>query len=299
MRARGSSAFALHLLIDGPSPDMPSSTEGVGSETQLTTYTWNAEDYERNSQAQLLWARELMRKLRLTGSEDVLDLGCGDGKVTAEIAGKVGRGSVVGVDSSSAMIELAKRQYPDTKYDNLSFVVMDASDLSFAERFDIAFSNAALHWIENHRPVVEGVYRSLRPGGRILFQMGGKGNANGIERVLKQVAGRRGWCSFFDDFQRPYGFLGTEEYERLLVDAGFIAKRIELIPKDMEQDGKEGLAGWIRTTWLPFTERIPEANRDGFVDEVCSEYVAQFPKDAQGKVHIAMVRLEVEAEKSW
>jgi Methylase involved in ubiquinone/menaquinone biosynthesis len=74
----------------------------------MNTYSWNAKDYERNSQAQQKWARELMANLHLTGIEDILDLGCGDGKVTVELARLVADGSVVGVDNSRQMIDLAK-----------------------------------------------------------------------------------------------------------------------------------------------------------------------------------------------
>jgi trans-aconitate 2-methyltransferase len=74
----------------------------------MNTYSWNAKDYERNSQAQQKWARELIANLNLRGVEDILDLGCGDGKVTAEIARLVRDGSVVGIDNSRQMIDLAK-----------------------------------------------------------------------------------------------------------------------------------------------------------------------------------------------
>lgn len=96
-----------------------------------TTYSWNAKDYEKNSLAQQKWARELIANLNLTGVEDILDLGCGDGKVTVEIAQLVGDGSVVGIDNSRQMIDLAKENYPQNKHPNLSFQIMDASDLSF------------------------------------------------------------------------------------------------------------------------------------------------------------------------
>lgn len=88
--------------------------------------------------------------------------------------------------------------------------------------------------------------------------------------------------------------LGTIGY----VNAGFEPERVELIPKDMEHDGESGLAGWIRTTWMPFTERIPEDQRDQFINELISAYIHQVPLDTNGKAHVAMVRLEVEAIKN-
>ena len=84
----------------------------------------------------------------------------------------------------------------------------------------------------------------------------------------------------------------------MLKSTGFGIKRVELIPKDMEQGGKPGLAGWIRTTWLPYTERVPEAKRERLVEEVSSRYLRWYTVDRNGRVQVAMIRLEVEAEKN-
>ncbi|MGY6274754.1 hypothetical protein [Methylomonas sp. MgM2] len=84
----------------------------------------------------------------------------------------------------------------------------------------------------------------------------------------------------------------------MLEVTGFIVKRLELVAKDMTHEGRAGLAGWIRTTWLPYTQRIPENLRESFIEAVCSSYLGQVPLSADGKVHVAIVLLEVEAEKS-
>jgi len=263
----------------------------------MNTYSWNAKDYEKNSQAQQKWARELIANLNLTGVEDILDLGCGDGKVTAEIARLVGDGSVVGVDNSRQMIDLAKEKYSQNQHPNVSFQVMDASDLSFEDCFDLVFSNAVLHWVKNHKPVVEGLYKSLRGGGKILLRMGGKGDAEGILSVMNAVRVANKWAQYFTGFEFPFTFLGVDDYQVLLKESGFSIIRVELIPKDMTHDGKSGLEGWIRTTWLPYTERIPKEMRDDFIEEVCAKYLDKVPLAADGKAHVAMVMIEVEAEK--
>ena len=263
----------------------------------MTTFNWNAEDYERNSQAQQKWARELMAHLALSGTEDVLDLGCGDGKVTAEMARLVGSGSVVGVDNSSQMIALAKDRYPRSSHPNLTFHEMDARRLSFTNCFDVAFSNAVLHWVKDHRPVIEGLFKSLRTGGKILLRMGGKGDAQGVVAAMNEVKESETWSQYFADFAFPYTFLGVEEYQFLLKESGFTVKRVELIPKDMTHAGKAGLAGWIRTTWLPYTGRIPSEQRDEFIEEVCSTYLNRVPLGPDRLAHVAMVMIEVEAVK--
>ena len=263
----------------------------------MNTYSWNAADYAQHSQAQQTWARELITTLHLSANEDVLDLGCGDGKVTAELAAYVGKGSVLGVDSSSAMVELARQHYPTSRYPNLTFAQVDARQLAFTGQFDVVFSNAALHWVKDHQPVVDGIYQSLKPGGRILLQMGGKGNAAGILSVVQEIQTEPPWQAYFADFDFPYGFYGTEDYETFLHDAGFQIERLGLIPKDMQHAGQRGLEGWIRTTWLPYTDRVPLEKRDDFIHTIAERYLAQVPLDAEGIAHVAMVRIEAAAVK--
>lgn len=260
-------------------------------------YTWNAEDYADHSTAQFTWAREMIGKLNLRGSEAVLDIGCGDGKVTALIASSLPEGSVTGIDSSASMIALAKKKFPTSKYPNISFVQADASMLSFENQFDLAFSNAVLHWIPDQAPVLRGVRTALKPYGRIFFQMGGRGNATDILGIANRCINKERWRSYFSQYTFPYNFFSPEDYTVFLRKAGLVPRRLELIPKDMTQTGREGFAGWIRTTWLPYMDRIPEGERDLFVADLIDAYLKEFPMDREGLVHTRMVRLEVEAEK--
>jgi len=263
----------------------------------FSMHKWDARDYQQSSGAQLKWGRELIAKLGLKGAEHVLDIGCGDGKVTAEIASSVPGGYVMGIDSSTEMIATARETFPPDKCRNLRFMVMDALELNFTAKFDVAFSNAVLHWVEDHRSVLKGVHRNLRSPGKILFQMGGRGNAAVIMNIILSLSKKPLWQSYFVDFQSPYHFYGIEEYGNWLKEAGFVARRIELVPKDMTQPGREGLASWLRTTWHPFFNRIDPARQQDFMDQVLDAYLKEYPADAAGLVHMDMVRLEVEAEK--
>jgi trans-aconitate 2-methyltransferase len=264
---------------------------------QQKSYVWNADDYAKHSSSQYEWAKELIPKLKLSGNEALLDIGCGDGKITAVLAKSLPSGCVVGVDSSEDMVTLAQRTFPQDAYLNLSFQKMDARALTFQEKFDRIFSNAALHWIINHQSVLHGVQCSLKSGGRLLFQMGGKGNAHDILEVLDDMLRETPWRKFFSDFKFPYGFYAPEEYTAWLLEAKLKPERAELLQKDMKLPGKAGLAGWIRTTWLPYTGRLPTEVRDPFIAEIVDTYLEKHPLDAAGTAHVAMVRLEVEASK--
>ena len=263
----------------------------------MKNYKWDAQEYEKHSQGQQKWARELLQKISLKGTENVLDLGCGDGKVTAEISKIVSEGSIIGVDNSAGMIQLATDKHPADIYSNLSFQEMDAKNLDFNDRFDLIFSNAALHWVKDQKPVIKGMFKSLKQGGRVLIQMGGKGNAAGIVDVLSELQTEKKWHSYFNEFNFPFYFPGTNEYKALLLDYGFSLKRIELIPKKMEHAGFEALKGWIRTTWLPYTERVPEEKRERFIDIVSKKYIERYSANSKGIINVQMIRLEVEAVK--
>lgn len=257
-------------------------------------YKWDANDYDRNSSAQQEWAGELIENLHLQGNERILDIGCGDGKTTARIASLLPQGEVLGLDLSPDMVAYARRCFSASTYPNLSFVAGDAGNLEFREEFDVVFSNAALHWVLDHIPVLHGIARSLKPGGKALLQMGGRGNAAAILNLANQKASHGRWSPFFKDFVNPYGFYSPEEYQPWLAAAGLSSRRVELIPKDMVHR-REELAGWVRTTWLPFTQRIPVEYRDEYIAEVVDDYLRVCPPDNQGRVHVKMVRLEVEA----
>jgi trans-aconitate methyltransferase len=260
-------------------------------------YNWNAQDYAKNSQNQFQWAKELIPKLKLQGNEALLDIGCGDGKITAELSRCLPDGRVVGVDSSAEMIRLAQHNFPSKDYPNLSFQVMDARKLTSHSEFDRAFSNAALHWIVDQKAVLDGVQRSLKSGGRLLFQMAGKGNAKDILSIINKLAAAEPWKGFFSNMTFPYGFYDPKEYKAFLHEAGLQVERVELFPKDMKFNGAEGLAGWVRTTWLPFTDKLPVKLRPKFVELIVNRYLQKHPTDAAGTVHVGMMRIEAEAHK--
>jgi trans-aconitate methyltransferase len=265
--------------------------------TVFKMFKWDAEDYHRSSSQQFKLGMELLTKLDLRGSERVLDIGCGDGKITVEIARRLPRGAVVGIDSSEEMIDFASKKYPPEEYPNISWQVIDARRLHFDCEFDVVFSNSCLHWIRDHLPVLEGIKRSLKPMGRTLLQMGGRGNVSRIGEILVEMLRESEWAPFFANFIFPFGFYGPEEYREWLEQVGLTPLRVELIPRDMVHEGRRGLAAWIRTTWLPFTQCVPDNRRDEFIHELADRYLERIPPDNAGLVHVQTFRLEVEALK--
>jgi trans-aconitate 2-methyltransferase len=283
---------------------------------------WNAAEYAANSAVQQSWARELIARLNLRGDERVLDIGCGDGKVTAEIAHAVPRGAVVGIDASAEMIAFARKAFPGKINSNLRFQICDARKIRFEQKFDLIFSNAALHWVDDHEAILRGAAAALKPGGRLVISCGGKGNAHDVFLALRPEMRLKRWREFFRKMPMPYHFHAPGNYEKWLPRFGFKIHALQLAPKDATYAGAEGFATWLRTTWLPFVQRVPDevaqasrlcapapgeqltgkmpvppGPREEFIAAVTRRYAAKHPPDADGRVHVRMVRLEIEAVK--
>jgi trans-aconitate 2-methyltransferase len=259
-------------------------------------HKWDPSDYEKSSSAQYRWAMDLVSRLDLSGDERVLDIGCGDGKITAQLASRLPKGEVLGIDLSRDMIDFARDRHPVETHPNLVFQCEDANKLGFNEEFDLVVSFACLHWVNDHLPVLKGIRRSLVPSGRVLLQFGGKGNAAEILAITEDLIREDKWSGYFKGFSFPYHFYGPDEYRVWLRQAGLKARRVDLVPKDMVQTGKKGLEGIIRNTWLPYTERLPETLRPQFVSEITESYIERYPL-VEGLAHVRMVRLEIEALK--
>lgn len=260
-------------------------------------YEWNAQDYARNSSGQEVLARELLPLLELQPDDSVLDIGCGDGRITAAIAQRVPHGRVVGVDLSPDMVRHAQASFATPAARNLAFMQADASALPFDDEFSVVFSNATLHWVLDHRPVIAGIARALRPGGRCIAQMGGAGNVATMIASFMAVAGRSQWADAFRDFHSSYGFHRPEDYERWLRSAGLQVREARLIPKEMLYPDRAALIGWLRSAWHPYTTPVAPAERPAFIEQVADHYLREHPPDEQGRIHVPAMRLQIQARK--
>lgn len=224
------------------------------SVSMSSTQTWDPETYAKNARFVSDLGSPALELLAPQSGERILDLGCGDGVLTQKIAG-LGC-EVVAVDSSAAQVEAASRL-------GLEAYVMSAEELPYREEFDAVFSNAVLHWIKRADEMIEGVYRSLRPGGRFVAECGGHGCVNKIRTALVQALNRRG----IDGESRvPWYFPTPGDYATRLEHAGFRVNSIALIPRPTPLPGD--ILGFLETFGQSFLAGLAGPVRDEYLSEV-------------------------------
>lgn len=193
---------------------------------------WNAEQYEGRHSYVWQFGGSLVELLQPRSGERILDLGCGTGQLTAEIAASGAQ--VVGLDGSPEMLGQARQNYP-----NLKFVLADAASFRLEESFDAVFSNAALHWVKNAEAAVQSIAAALRPGGRFIAEFGGKGNIAMILEALDAVFGAAA------KERCPWWFPGIGEYASLLEQHGLEVRQASLFNRPTPIEGERGMEDWI------------------------------------------------------
>jgi trans-aconitate methyltransferase len=218
------------------------------------TQHWNPSLYERNAAFVAEYGLEVVKLLKPRPGERILDVGCGDGRLSQAI---VAAGcTVVGVDSSPQQVEAARKRGLDVR-------VTDAESLHFTEEFDAVFSNASLHWIKQPQKVVEGVWRALRTGGRFVGEFGAHGNVKTICSAIADALQDRGL-----DFAQlnPWYFPPAQEYRSHLEAVGFRINLIQAFERRTPLPGD--ILGWLETFAQCFVAPLPLSDRLEFLEDV-------------------------------
>ena len=193
---------------------------------------------------------DLVEVLAPQAGERVLDLGCGTGQLSAQIA--AAGAEVVGIDLSAEMVEAAREQFPD-----LSFAVGDANNFSFAEPFDAVFSNATLHWVKPPEEALACIAACLGQGGRFVAELGGERNVATISQGLRDQLAARGFYP-----QSPWYFPSLGEYTRLVEQVGLRVAYASHFPRPTPLEGESGLRDWMEMFAETLTEDVPSSMRE-------------------------------------
>lgn len=220
---------------------------------------WNAELYQGKHAFVWQHGASLLELLQPRPGETILDLGCGTGELTQQIADA--GADVLGLDLSPAMLEQARRQHP-----GLTFVHGDARDFALAEPVDAIFSNAALHWIKEPAAVLACVAQALKPGGRFVAEFGGQGNVATIAKALLNVLSEFGVA-----VELPWYFPSIAAYTTLVENAGLETTYALLFDRPTPLQGSDGLRDWLAMFATQVLERIAPERHEEFLRRVEQE----------------------------
>lgn len=212
---------------------------------------WNSSLYDQKHSFVYEYGKDLLALLNLQAEERILDVGCGTGHLTAQIAASGAK--VIGLDSSAAMIETAQAAYP-----NLAFKQADATNFSFAEPFDAVFSNAALHWVLQAEDAVQCMSQALRSGGRFVMECGGKGNITNILTALNQAMMDLGQ----GEMEQIWVFHSISEYATLLEKHGLEVNQAFLFDRPTKLEGEDGMLNWLRMFGTVRTQKLSDEMRE-------------------------------------
>lgn len=247
--------------------------------------TWDSGLYEARHSFVWKYGADLLPLLDPQPGERILDIGCGTGQLTAQIADRGAH--VVGLDNSTMMIGQARQNYP-----HLEFHLAGATNFAFDKPFDAVFSNAALHWISDAEAAVRSIAQALKPGGRFVAEFGGKGN---IRLLL------RGLLSAFHDRGIPadntFFFPAIGEYAAMLDRHGLETRRAELFDRFTPlEDTPTAMREWLQMFKQGLLDKVPARERAAFLEDVEQRLRPDLFRD--GRWHVDYRRIRVTAVKT-
>ncbi len=247
------------------------------------TPDWNADAYGRHGRFISRMGLELLGWLAPRAGETILDAGCGDGFITEHIARSGAH--VLGIDASEDMVAAAQSRGLDAQR-------MDIGGMEFAERFDAVFSNSVLQWIAEPTPAISAMAGCLKPGGRLVADLGALGNLAAALTALRAVGEKHGGDPVLaNPFYAPTG----EEFSALLQGNGFTIEKLEVQPRITPVE--TSLLNWIVTIFHPFFDQFEASERTRIGREV-ETLLKPVLCDRKGQWYADHVRLRVLAVRS-
>lgn len=253
--------------------------------------------YNNNSKLQYKWAIELLLKSEHLFCDNckVIDIGCGDGKVTVEMLEIIGSskiGSIVGIDGSASQIQFANNNYCNN--DNKSkimFSVMKLDEINYVETFDIAFGSCIFHWQSDQGAIFGRVYNALKTGGYFIF-VGPAANKFNISVISDGLSKTEKWNSYFNDFISNRSYHTKEEYHKILSDNRFDVIEIKETVTSTPFDNRAALKNWIRPLSV-WANHLPNVKQEEFIEDIVDIMFDQKLSYVDGKIIMESIKVEV------
>lgn len=259
----------------------------------MSQFEFDGEKYRQASTHQKEWGDKLISEIPMNGSESILDIGCGDGVLSKELSVLVPNGKVTGIDASVGMIQTAKK----LETANLAFICLDINDMKYKNAFDIIFSNAALHWVKDHKKLLRKSFFALKPNGMLAWNFAGNGNCATFFDTVRKVMDMPSYQDFFSSFEWPWYMPDKDDYRRLIEKAGFRQFDVSEENADRYFPNSDEMIKWIdQPSIVPFLKYLPEDKKDNFRNVVVEIMIDQ-TKQSDGRCFETFRRINVTAVK--
>jgi trans-aconitate 2-methyltransferase len=235
---------------------------------------WDAQAYRQISGLQQWLASEALAGISLRGHERVLDVGCGDGRITVAIAEQFPAGSVLGIDVSPRMVRAAKTLVPPEST-RVQFEIGDVLGMSFRDEFDIVVSFNALHWVTDQIDALRRIRSALHDSGWALVQQVCRGPRPSLEETAMRICQEPAWRGYFAGFQSPFRHVDANTYPQLVAQAGLEVDELSVADLTWDFDSPEAFARWCRVGFAAWNTRLASnAAIDALVAEVLAAYTS-------------------------
>jgi trans-aconitate 2-methyltransferase len=256
-------------------------------------HEFDGEQYKRASTHQKEWGNKIISELKLRGDEHILDMGCGDGLLTAALAELVPDGFALGIDGSSSMIETAAK----LSRKNLFFRVLDINSIDFTTEFDLVFSNATLHWIKDHELLLGNTFRALKANGILRFNFASDGNCSNFIKTATEAIALPKYVKYFYRFKWPWYMPALESYEALARKFPF--KEIKVWGENADRcfPDIDAMVKWVdQPSLVPFLEHLPPYEKKNF-RAIVVEKMIKATLQADGRCFESFRRINLLARK--
>jgi len=233
---------------------------------------WNAAGYTRIAQLQQHMAEEAIGLVNLEQAERVLDVGCGNGKVTSQIASALPQGTVIGVDASQDMIDFASSRFAGPAFSNLRFERADARSLPFRNEFDLVVSFNALHWIPDQELALRSLRTTMETKGMAQLRLVPSGPRKSLETVIEETRWSPRWAGAFENFHDPYLHWTPEQYAAAAERSQFQVKAVRTTDKAWDFESREAFTAFGMVTFVEWTKLLPPEEKLAFVTDVLDRY---------------------------
>jgi trans-aconitate 2-methyltransferase len=244
---------------------------------------WNSRAYARLSNPMQTWGEAIVAELPLRGDETALDLGCGDGRLTYFLLQRLPRGHVIAVDRSANMLEAAQNRLSHEFDGRVSYVQRSLEQIEYRSEMDLAFSNAAFHWIKDHPKLFAAIFTALKPGGWLVAQCGGGANIARVRERLAKLMSSEPYKNFFGDWTGPWEFASPELTAERLKAAGFVDIETSTFEAPVQLSSREETYDYFEHVILgSHLERIPDAKlKANFVESMTEQSARDTPPYCQ------------------